>query len=650
MNETSRELREAARSLRRAESRLPGARATGRPGAWPARRGPGARPDARRAAGAGQGRGGPRAGADRGHPRRDRRRARCSSAASRARPTRAAAWASSRSCSSRRAPTTSRPASCSCRHAMRSEGNVLGGLAEYKANLAAQRATLVAKRRQVAGMKREQERLVVKIEGLKNEAVVAKEAVEALIAEREGPSPPSSGRRRRRRRGTRGCRPSRSGCHASWPSAPGRPGSPRPGPGRPDDRPADRPTAAARCPGRCRATSPRTTGCGSTRSPGLQAARRHRLRARLRRAGARRGVGHRRPGGDVPGYGNQLVIDHGAMRGAAWRPGTPTRSIHPRAGVSASAAGEVIGYSGGASGSTAPASPPGATCTSWSTSTAARPTRWAGSAGDADGATGRADHAGPPHRPRALDSRGALRPGVRCAPPPSCAAVAVAYVGGVVTGVVGIARPAPRREPRGHRRGGRPHRVEGGAAGRSQGAGARRRRGHAQGARRPVVDLLRRRRSTRRSGRAGRPLLRGRAVAARRTGRRRRGRQRPGRAHRRARPGCVPATSSSRSASRRVGDAGVPARRGIAARPRGHRRARRRTPRRRHHDRHPDPRDVHQRRRGRSSTCAATSSRVAGRAFTRGVGREVREALEAGGRPAGPVASCSTCATTPAAC
>ena len=51
-------------------------------------------------------------------------------------------------------------------NAMRSEGNVLSGLAEARANLAAQRATLVAKRKQVAGMKRQQEALVEKIAGL----------------------------------------------------------------------------------------------------------------------------------------------------------------------------------------------------------------------------------------------------------------------------------------------------------------------------------------------------------------------------------------------------------------------------------------------------------------------------------------------------
>ena len=70
-------------------------------------------------------------------------------------------------------------------NAMRSEGNVLSGLAEARADLAAQRATLVAKRKQVAGMKREQEALVEKIAGLEAEAIEAREAVESLIAARE---------------------------------------------------------------------------------------------------------------------------------------------------------------------------------------------------------------------------------------------------------------------------------------------------------------------------------------------------------------------------------------------------------------------------------------------------------------------------------
>lgn len=69
--------------------------------------------------------------------------------------------------------------------AMRSEGNVLGNLAEGRADLAAQRATLAAKREQIAGMKRAQEALVERIEGLEAQALAAQQAVESLISERE---------------------------------------------------------------------------------------------------------------------------------------------------------------------------------------------------------------------------------------------------------------------------------------------------------------------------------------------------------------------------------------------------------------------------------------------------------------------------------
>jgi murein DD-endopeptidase MepM/ murein hydrolase activator NlpD len=70
-------------------------------------------------------------------------------------------------------------------NAIRSEGGILGGLAEKRANLAAERATLDAKRKQLAGMKREQEALVKRIEGLQAQALDAQHAVEQLISERE---------------------------------------------------------------------------------------------------------------------------------------------------------------------------------------------------------------------------------------------------------------------------------------------------------------------------------------------------------------------------------------------------------------------------------------------------------------------------------
>ena len=67
-------------------------------------------------------------------------------------------------------------------NAMRSEGNLLGDLAEARADLAAEKATLVAKRQQVREMKRAQEALVERIQDLQAEAIDAREAVENLIA------------------------------------------------------------------------------------------------------------------------------------------------------------------------------------------------------------------------------------------------------------------------------------------------------------------------------------------------------------------------------------------------------------------------------------------------------------------------------------
>jgi murein DD-endopeptidase MepM/ murein hydrolase activator NlpD len=69
-------------------------------------------------------------------------------------------------------------------NAMRSEGAALGRLAESRAELAAEKATLDAKEALLADMKREQEALVVTIQGLEREAVAAQQRVEELIAER----------------------------------------------------------------------------------------------------------------------------------------------------------------------------------------------------------------------------------------------------------------------------------------------------------------------------------------------------------------------------------------------------------------------------------------------------------------------------------
>lgn len=71
-------------------------------------------------------------------------------------------------------------------NAMRSQGAVLGNLAEDRANLAAQKATLDARKAQLAQMKHEQEQLVARIKGLEQRAVAAQKRVEALIAARAG--------------------------------------------------------------------------------------------------------------------------------------------------------------------------------------------------------------------------------------------------------------------------------------------------------------------------------------------------------------------------------------------------------------------------------------------------------------------------------
>ena len=71
------------------------------------------------------------------------------------------------------------------------------------------------------------------------------------------------------------------------------------------------------------------------------------------------------------GYGNQLVIDHGVVRGV----GLATSYNHLErflvARGSTSAAGRPSASAAAARACTAPGTPPAATCTSWSTSTAA---------------------------------------------------------------------------------------------------------------------------------------------------------------------------------------------------------------------------------------------------------------------------------------
>ena len=88
---------------------------------------------------------------------------------------------------------------------------------------------------------------------------------------------------------------------------------------------------------------------------------------------------------NVAGYGNQLVIDHGAMRGA----GVATSYNHLMSFRRATARGSAVARSSATAAAaracTAPATRPAATCTSWCTSTAARLTRWAGCRSDRSG-------------------------------------------------------------------------------------------------------------------------------------------------------------------------------------------------------------------------------------------------------------------------
>jgi murein DD-endopeptidase MepM/ murein hydrolase activator NlpD len=228
-------------------------------------------------------------------------------------------------------------------NAMRSEGNVLGDLAEARANLAAQRATLDAKRKQIAGMKRAQEAVVKRIAALEDQAVRAKEAVESLIAERESAvaaverekaaeesryakMQAESQRlsrilaaRARRLAALRSASSVSSGGGAlSWPVAAGVTSSygMRTHPVTGVYKLHDGTDFGANC-----GTPVRAAASGVV----IQAA-------------------------NVPGYGNQLVVDHGALRGA----GVATSYSHlmsfSRGPGSRVSRGEVVGYSGGASG------------------------------------------------------------------------------------------------------------------------------------------------------------------------------------------------------------------------------------------------------------------------------------------------------------
>jgi murein DD-endopeptidase MepM/ murein hydrolase activator NlpD len=232
-------------------------------------------------------------------------------------------------------------------NAMRSEGNVLGDLAEARANLAAQRATLVAKRQQVAAMKREQEALVERIQGLEAEAIEAREAVEALIAERERAVAAVE-----REKAAEEARYARMQAESQ----------------RLGRILAERARQARLAAARSRSVGRSVTGggvlswpvsAGITSSYGMRV---HPITGIYKlHDGTDFGVGCGTPvraaasgtviqAANVAGYGNQLVIDHGAMRGA----GVATSYNHlmsfNRGVGSRVSRGEVIGYSGGGAG------------------------------------------------------------------------------------------------------------------------------------------------------------------------------------------------------------------------------------------------------------------------------------------------------------
>jgi murein DD-endopeptidase MepM/ murein hydrolase activator NlpD len=69
-------------------------------------------------------------------------------------------------------------------NAMRTESATLSSLADDKADMAAQQATLNAKRDQIAAVKHQQEQLVATIQGLEQDAIGAQQEVESLVSAR----------------------------------------------------------------------------------------------------------------------------------------------------------------------------------------------------------------------------------------------------------------------------------------------------------------------------------------------------------------------------------------------------------------------------------------------------------------------------------
>ena len=236
-------------------------------------------------------------------------------------------------------------------NALRSESNVLGALAEARADLAAQRATLEAQRQQLAAMKRRQEALVERILGLEAEAVEAREAVEGLIADRE--SALATVEREKAAEEARYARMQAESQRLSRILA---------------ERARQARLAAARARAAARSTSSGSvisSGGGALSYPvyaGITSSygmRVHPITGVYKlHDGTDFGVGCGtavRAAADgvviqaatVVGYGNQLVIDHGAIRGAGVATSYNHMMSFSRTPGSRVARGEVIGYSGG---------------------------------------------------------------------------------------------------------------------------------------------------------------------------------------------------------------------------------------------------------------------------------------------------------------
>jgi len=233
-------------------------------------------------------------------------------------------------------------------NAMRSEGSVLGRLAEARADLAAEKATLVAKREQVEEMKRAQEALVAQIAELQAEAIEAKEAVQQLIDEREQAL--AAVEREKAAEEARYAKMQAESQRLARILA---------------ERARQARLAAARARAAGRSTASGSGALGWPVSAGITSPygmRVHPVTGVYKlHDGTDFGVGCGTPvraaasgtviqAANVAGYGNQLVIDHGIMRGV----GLATSYNHlmsfsagPGSHVSR---GEVIGYSGGGAG------------------------------------------------------------------------------------------------------------------------------------------------------------------------------------------------------------------------------------------------------------------------------------------------------------